>query len=72
MGFNGFPTDTTSDSEKGTMEIVVRLEIGRRYSLYMAETMKIFLEDSIITDKLSVTDSTLYIGDVIKQDKDSY
>ena len=24
MGFNGFPTDTTSDSEKGTMEIVVR------------------------------------------------
>lgn len=61
MGLNGFPIEIGTDPSDKKIRIIVRMEMGRKYSLYVGEAIKMVLEGFAETDGIEATDSSLYI-----------
>src|SRR6266511_2744313 len=61
MSLNGFPTEIASDPSDKKISIIVRMEMGRKFSLYVGEAIKMSLEGFAEVDNIEVTEASLYM-----------
>jgi hypothetical protein len=61
MSLNAFPTEIASDSIDKKIRIIVRMEMGQKFSLYVAEAIKMSLGGFTEVDNIEVTEASLYM-----------
>jgi hypothetical protein len=58
---NGFPTEIASDPLDKKIRIIVRMEIGRKFSLYVGEAIKMSFGEFAEVDNIEATEASLYM-----------
>lgn len=61
MSLNGFPTEISSAPSDKKIRIIVRMEMGRKFSLYVGEAIKMSLGGFAEVDNIEATEASLYI-----------
>lgn len=59
--YNGFATEISSDPSNKKIGIFVKMDMGRKYSLYVGEAIKASLIGYAEADNIEATDSSLYM-----------
>ena len=61
MSLNGFPMEIASDPSDKKIRIIARMEMGRKFSIYVGEALKMSLEGLAEVDNIEVTEASLYM-----------
>jgi hypothetical protein len=61
MSYNGFATEISSDPSDKKIRVFIKMDMGRKYSLYVGEAIKTSLMDYARVDNIEATDSSLYM-----------